>query len=644
MRVLLLLLAAMLVTVAIYWPGLTGPFVLDDNAAFGALHGWLAGKASWQEVVPGNASWLYARPVSMLSFMLSGWLGGDVPFSYKLGNLIVHLTCGLLGWQVLRRALARDERLAPHAELIAGLLAALWLLHPLHASTVLYAVQRMAQLSTLFVLASLWTYLQARRRIDEGRIRPALALLFLLCPLLMLAGLLSKQNGAVAPALCLVLELAYFGRPRPKPVLAFFGLFLALPLLGAAALLTLAPERLLDGYAEWDFSLGQRLLTQARVLVDYLGTLLLPYAPRMGLYTDDFTTSTGLLAPPSTLLSLLLLGAISIAAIALRKRAPSLFAGWFFFLVAHGVESSFLPIEMYYEHRNYLPSIGVLLAAAGLGALAPRRAEPAQGPNRLALVAVAGLAAVLAFATLGRALVWRHYDTIVMQALRFHPDSMRAHLDLSTLALLGGKYDESERLLSQLAKSPTPRNRLMANLNLITTQCLRNGKADRALLQRALADAQPQLTIFESQTLMQMAKIAGKGCGDVSLLDMAQTTEKLIDAAHAQPDNLRSKWVTRAIAAEFYARARHWQQAEAQAALAWQPGADFAVGEMLVRLYVQNGKLTEAERTYASLRAQTRPYDGAGQKYLRELRELIDERRRRDAAARAPAAPAAQPH
>ncbi|NUO78232.1 MAG: hypothetical protein HOQ32_19760 [Lysobacter sp.] len=632
MRVRLLLLAAMLVSVAIYWPGLTGPFVLDDNAAFGALHGWLAGKASWQEVVPGNASWLYARPVSMLSFMLSGWLGGDAPFSYKLGNLIVHLICGALGWQVLRRVLARDTRLAPHADLIAALLTMLWLLHPLHASTVLYAVQRMAQLSTLFVLASLWTYLQARQALDQGRLRPALGLLFLLCPLLMLAGLLSKQNGAVAPALCLVLELAYFRGPRPKPVWAFFGLSLVLPLLGAAALLTFAPERLLDGYAEWDFTLGQRLLTQARALVDYLGTLLLPYAPRMGLYTDDFATSTGLLSPPSTLFALLLLTAISVAAIALRKRAPSLFAGWFFFLVAHGVESSFLPIEMYYEHRNYLPSIGVLLAVAGLGALAPRRTDSAPGPNRLALAAVIGLAAVLAFATLGRALVWRHYDTIVMQALKFHPDSMRAHLDLSTLALLGGKYDESERLLMQLAKSPTPRNRLMANLNLVTTQCLRDGKADRALLQRALADAQPQLTIFESQTLMQMAKVAGKGCGEVSLLDMAQTTEKLIDAAHAQPDGLRSKWVTRAIAAEFYARARHWQQAEAQAALAWHPGADFAVGEMLVRLYLHNGKLSDAERTYAGLKAQTRPYDGIGQKYLRELGTAIAQARRREAA------------
>ena len=53
---------------------------------------------------------------------------------------------------------------------------------------------------------------------------------------------------------------------------------------------------------------------------------------------------------------------------------------------------------------------------------------------------------------------------------------------------------------------------------------------------------------------------------------------------------------------------------------------------MLVRLYVQNGKLAEAERTYASLKAQTRPYDGIGQKYLRELRKAIDDRRRRDAA------------
>ncbi|MCY0536413.1 hypothetical protein, partial [Klebsiella pneumoniae] len=64
------------------------------------------------------------------------------------------------------------------------------------------------------------------------------------------------------------------------------------------------------------------------------------------------------------------------ASLAARKRAPSIPAGWFFFLVAHLVESSFLPLEMYYEHRNYLPSFGLLLAATGLLEILLRRSNP----------------------------------------------------------------------------------------------------------------------------------------------------------------------------------------------------------------------------------------------------------------------------
>ena len=282
---------------------------------------------------------------------------------------------------------------------------------------------------------------------------------------------------------------------------------------------------------------------------------------------------------------------------------------------------------MYYEHRNYLPSIGALLAVAGLFALAPARAADSDRPNRLILAATIGLVAVLAFATLGRALVWRHFDTIVEQALRFHPNSMRAHLDLATLALLGRRYDESERILGRLATSANPRDRLLANVNLITTQCLRDDTADATLLKRIEKDAQPELTIFESQSLLQLTNIAGKGCGAVSLLDIAQTTDALIAAAHAQPDSVRSKWVARAIAAQLYARADHWPQAQVQAELAWQPAADLAIGEMLTRIYVHNGRLLEAERTYAQLSQRTKPYDTPGQHNLRELRKLLDSER-----------------
>ena len=169
----LLLIAAMLLTTALYWAGLKGPFVLDDFENFVGLQRWLAGQDTWQSVIFGQQSLLTARPLAMASFLLSASLGGMTPFAFKLGNLLVHLLCGALVWQVVRLAARQDTVLSERAEGIAVAVAALWLLHPFNASTVLYAVQRMTQLGTLFALAAVWTYLSARTELIAGQTRKA---------------------------------------------------------------------------------------------------------------------------------------------------------------------------------------------------------------------------------------------------------------------------------------------------------------------------------------------------------------------------------------------------------------------------------------------------------------------------------------
>ena len=212
----LLMIVAMLATAALYWSGLHGPFLLDDPFNFTVIDEWRRGEASLREAVFGHQSLLFARPLAMASFVANVALGGEQPFSYKLGNLLVHLLCGALIWQTMRRLLALDPRLKDMAAPVALVLTALWLVHPLHVSTVLYPVQRMAQLSTLFTVLALAVYLSARVCIADGRLQGAYLRLFLFFPLCVLAGLLSKQNAAVAPALCLIAELAYFSRTGPR--------------------------------------------------------------------------------------------------------------------------------------------------------------------------------------------------------------------------------------------------------------------------------------------------------------------------------------------------------------------------------------------------------------------------------------------
>jgi len=633
----LFVLGTVALAAAIYWLGLKGPFIFDDGYALEPLAAWSRGETSWQDVVFGDGPLLFARPIAMASFLLTTWLGGPDSFSFKLGNLIVHLSCGLIVWRLGRQAFSLDARLQRHAGLMAALLAAFWLLHPLHVSTVLYSVQRMAQLSTLFALLAVVAYLDARRALDAGALRKAWAWLFVVFPLMVVAGLLSKQNAAIAPLLCLAFEVAYPGnwRARRATLGAFFGVFLLVPGILAAMVLALYPQKVLGGYQEWDFTLGQRLLTQPRALMDYIGMLLFPRGPRMGLYTDDFAISTGLASPSTTWMAIVALVAISASVIALRKRAPTLFAGWFFFLGAHVVESTFLPIEMYYEHRNYLPSVGLLMALLGCVALVPSTLRfNVLTPRQLGLGAAAGFVLVLTVATLGRVLVWQSMDTILVQALRFHPQSLRANFDAADLAAGRGDYATHNALMQRLIGSDDPRNRQMGRYELVAGNCRSGHGGNRALMEAAVAERSPRITVMDSYGFMRLSSASRThACGDLDRFAIAAYLERVVDAAAGQPESARPKWMARYLLAEMYSSAGHWPEAARQVELAWDGSQDNKVGVFLGRAYANTGRLDDATRMLGLMQARIAPHDTPGQSALSTLKALIDERRAAGAAA-----------
>lgn len=618
----LILLASMALAALIYWPGLSGPFLFDDVLNLDIVQRWLDGETSWLGAVAGSRDWLEARPVSMASFTLTGWLGTGDSFSYKLGNLVLHLACAWLAWLLLRRVLANDTRLSAHGAVTAAIVVSLWLLHPLHVSTVLYAVQRMAQLSTFFVLASVLMYVVARQWQINGKTVAATLSLFLIFPLLVIAGVFSKQNAVVAPGLCLVLELAYFSRRDParrRLVTAFFSIFLLLPACGVLGLLLFAPNTVLSGYADWDFTLGQRLMSQARALVDYAGMLLLPRGPRMGLYTDDFATSFGLLSPPTTLLAIIFLTGTTAGAIALRKRAPSIFAGWLFFLVAHTVESSFIPVELYYEHRNYLPSIGLLLAVvATVELLLSRVPTRLLSPTRLATFATLGITLAFVFALFGRVQIWRSMESITEQATIGRPLSLRAAQSKAMLLAGQMRLDEGIAALAPFLDSDLPRNRMLAGLDTVTIKCVRDKSVDPAEVERILIDAQPKITVGEVLVMRQMQTITSKfGCGDLRDDVLADLMVELIAKAHAQTSSSPPNAQMHSLAAVGFARGGRLDDARRHAQVAWEGTHDLVVGDLLARFYLLSGMPAEARAIIDQLQARVRSSDKMG------LRQLV---------------------
>lgn len=621
------LLLAVLTTIAAYWVGLQGPFLLDDDMNFAVIQRWQAGQVTFAEVLFGNTTGSFGRPVSMATLALSAWLGGYQPFAFKLGNLVVHLLCGLVIYRLVAAMARRDSDLCNSAEAVAALIAALWLLHPLQASTVLYAVQRMAQMSTLFVLLGLWLYMALRGRLlDQGADRNALIGLFLGIPLLLVAGALAKENALVLPALCLVLELGYFSdRPRPHTVKAFFGIYLVLPFLLGLIWFAMHPARLMGGYLRRDFSWQERLLTQARALCDYLWQTLAPAPSRMGVYTDDFTVSTGWLTPPTTLVAILALLGISVAAWQLRRRIPGLLVGWGMFLVGHAIESSFLPLEMYFEHRNYLPMLGVLFALVSL-AVATGNVLRKHGlnPGRIGVTLGLCVVALLAIATHGRARVWSSDQLIAEAGIEAHPESMRAQMALIRVALRDNDIPRARQRLLILTRSTRPRIRAQGHLILINVDCATRRAANPADLTAAVANAPTRITQDEQETFGLLYGNTAGGCKGVTDAALGQAAEAFLDHAQTQPDWLSEKASLAHVGAQFHARSGNWPRAHGLALRAWQPGMSAATAAILVRSQLATGDLAGAERTYREAASRINPGDQDDVAGMRWLRKLID--------------------
>lgn len=429
-------------TFAAYWPGLGGPFLLDDWGTLPRLgaYGPVNNLATLVSYLTSGSAGPGGRPLALLSFLIDArnWPAG--PWAFKLTNVLLHLVNGVMLALLLRelgRARGLDKRRAAWAAVLG---AGLWLAHPLLVSTTLYVVQRMAMLSAFFVIAGLACYVKGRLALAAGRMRAGYALMAGGLAGGCLLGFLSKENAVLLPLLALVLELTVLRPPAPNdeyagqatrvtrsdtaavrertPALAFRVIFLWLP------------ATLVVGYVLWylrnagavvpgrDFSIGERLLTEPRVLLLYLYLLLVPHAWTHGLYTI-IPISHGLLQPWTTLPAIAAVLAMVVGAWGLRRRWPVLAAAVLFFFAGHLLESTTLPLELYYEHRNYLPAALLFwpLALWWTGG----------GGKRVLRYSTMALAfALLLGLTTLRANLWGQPYRLALRWMALNPDSSRA--------------------------------------------------------------------------------------------------------------------------------------------------------------------------------------------------------------------------
>lgn len=432
--ILLLCLALLMTTTAVYWPGLHGSFLFDDfpnivtNARVqpSALT-WEAIKTAASGYEPGY----YGRPLATISFALDYLVGGKNAHAFKLTSLAVHLVNALLVFWLLRRLFALPRATDPHAwpNVAAFAIALAWAIHPIQISSVLYIVQRMETLALTFVLLALVAYLRGRIAQCDGR--DGWHWLFG-SALLAGAGMLSKETAILFPSYALALELTVLrfdaASPRTSKLLkgafAFASLATAAVFLGWVLPEYMAPE----AFKGRDFNLYERLLSQLRVLPMYLGQILLPLPSSLTFYYDNYVKSTGWLHPATTLAGgVLLLGLLG-AGWGLRSRMPLVALGILWFFAAHLLTSNVFTLELAFEHRNYFALLGVLVALADLV-----RRIPTTGDSKLKYLGVAIV--ILGFGLLAtlRSAIWGNPLLLASDLVAKNPQSPRASSDLATL-------------------------------------------------------------------------------------------------------------------------------------------------------------------------------------------------------------------
>ncbi|XID75168.1 hypothetical protein ACF3NA_00960 [Alkanindiges sp. WGS2144] len=456
----ILLYFSLAITVLIYQQGLHGNYIFDDVAnilenkklSINSLD-WLSLQAAWDS---GDAGPL-GRPISMLSFALNHYFSGFDPYYFKLTNLIIHLFNGLLVFLISSKILQwlskRYQKVSLHsAPCLAVLVSTVWLVHPLNLTSILYVVQRMTSLSALFGLLAVLIYCTWRMRtvtwLSTGVATFGLGLA-------LLASIYSKESGILFILLIYWIELILFQAKNNSfqsiyiKQIKLIYLLWGLVVVSFLVFLYLLPPYLNPAnFARREFSLDERLLTEARVIFFYLKMFFYPLLSDLSLYHDDFPISKSITQPITTLYSLVGLVGISAVCIALIKKHPMLLFAWGWYVISQLLESTFISLELIHEHRNYFGTTGfVITAIYYLAQIKNEKIQPF-------IYLLGGLyVANLALTTWQRAEVWSNLVDHAAYEATMHPKSDRANYQLARIYMnLMQLHPEQQAYYADLAR------------------------------------------------------------------------------------------------------------------------------------------------------------------------------------------------
>jgi tetratricopeptide (TPR) repeat protein len=446
------------VAIITYYPSLHGDFIFDGKRVI--QDSPLSHIERLSQITDLLLSKEIGRRIGLISFALNFYFGGLDPFGYHLVNVIIHILNGLvlfiLSYKILTLPLW-EGRWKRNALKISFLGSFIWLVHPIQTQAVSYIVQRLTSLSALFFLLAFLCYIQGR--LDHAYKQKALFFLSFLFGLLALG---TKQNTATLPLFIVLSEFLFFQQKPLKTDGKRLGLIL---LLGGIFILITVIYLGSDFIPKWALSYEkrgwtplERVLTELRVVILYMSLLVYPHPSRLCL-DYDFPVSHSLFSPFTTFLSLLVIVGLLVFAIFVIKknRLVSFAILWFFGNLV--IESSIIPLELVFEHRVYLPSMGIIILVSGLCFAFFRREQ-----GRWITVLILFLILLFSYWTYKRAFLWGEPIRLWVDAAIKSPHKARPHHNMGLAYYKEGKLDEAATEYKKaLAINP---NHAMAHTNL----------------------------------------------------------------------------------------------------------------------------------------------------------------------------------
>jgi tetratricopeptide (TPR) repeat protein len=394
------------------------------------------------------------RPISNLSFGLNYYFSDYHPRAYRLVNLIIHILNGFMVYLIINLTLnlnaARSEAgvktgvrkfydpIDPEPVRTAFIVSLIWVIHPIQTQSVTYVVQRMNSMAVLFYLLALCCYITGRLS-KSNHLRWSFWFLSLLSWILALG---SKEIAATLPLVVFLYEWYFFQelsvtwlRKNLKllavPFLLFF--LAALLYLGRSPV-----EKILGAYSTREFTLVERLLTQPKIFIFYIIQLLFPHPSRLNL-DHHFVTSISLGQVVATFFSVMIIAFLIWQSYRLARRGERLLSFFILWIFIHlAIESSIIGLEMAFEHRLYLPSIGFILVVT----LLCKRLLKGR-PKFLSLIVPCIVITLFSIWTYQRNKVWKDEVTLWADCVKKSPNKPRPYVNLGNALYRGGQFEEA---------------------------------------------------------------------------------------------------------------------------------------------------------------------------------------------------------